>query len=71
MPEQGANASGRITVIAGGLAGRPLLQRRRAVPDPIPGLATYTVPEIDVQLSGTWRNNPGDALEANYIANNA
>jgi hypothetical protein len=37
----------------------------------IRGLATYTVPKIDLQLSGTWRNDPGDALAANYVVNNA
>ena len=35
------------------------------------GLASYTVPKIDVQLSGTWRINPGTSLAANWIVSNA
>jgi hypothetical protein len=35
------------------------------------GLATYTIPEADVQVSLTWQSNPGLDLAANYVANNA
>jgi hypothetical protein len=35
------------------------------------GLATYTVPKIDVQVSGTWRSDPGDEQRADYVVNNA
>jgi len=35
------------------------------------GLATYTIPRIDVLLSGTWSSNPGPQLEANWDAPNA
>jgi hypothetical protein len=35
------------------------------------GLATYTIPRIDVQLSGTWSSDPGPQLAANFVANNA
>ncbi len=35
------------------------------------GLATYTIPRIDVQVSGTWQTNPGPMLAANYNAPNA
>jgi hypothetical protein len=35
------------------------------------GLATYTVPKIDVQLSGTWRSDPGPELAANYVVTSA
>jgi hypothetical protein len=34
------------------------------------GLATYTVPKVDVQVSGTWISAPGDGMRANYVANN-
>jgi hypothetical protein len=35
------------------------------------GLATYVVPKIDLQVSGTWRNDPGTDLAANYVVSNA
>ena len=35
------------------------------------GLATYTVPKVDVQTSITWQSNPGPQIAANYVANNA
>ena len=31
----------------------------------------YTVPRVDVQLSGTYRNTPGTAINANFSATNA
>ncbi|HEY3159580.1 MAG TPA: hypothetical protein VGJ78_11505, partial [Vicinamibacterales bacterium] len=37
----------------------------------IRGLATYTIPKIGVQVSGTWANNPGNDLAANYVVSNA
>jgi hypothetical protein len=37
----------------------------------IRGLATYTIPKIDVQVSGTWASNPGPSLAANYTVVNA
>ena len=35
------------------------------------GLASYTIPTIGVQVSGTWSSDPGDGLAANYVATNA
>jgi carboxypeptidase family protein len=35
------------------------------------GLASYTIPRVDVQVSGTWQSNPGPELAANYVATNA
>ena len=35
------------------------------------GLATYTIPRVDVQVSGTWASIPGESLSANFVANNA
>jgi hypothetical protein len=35
------------------------------------GLATYTVPKIDVQVSGTWRSDPGNELRADYVVTSA
>ena len=37
----------------------------------IRGLATYTIPRVDVQVSGTWQSNPGPELAANYDVPNA
>ena len=37
----------------------------------IRGLATYTIPQIDLQVSGTWRNDAGPELAANYVVSNA
>ena len=35
------------------------------------GLATYIVPKVDVQVSGTWRSDPGTEIQANYVVTNA
>ncbi len=35
------------------------------------GLATYTIPKVDVQVSGTWASIPGDSLRADYTVTNA
>ena len=35
------------------------------------GLATYTVPKVDIQTSLTWQSNPGPEIAANYVASNA
>jgi hypothetical protein len=37
----------------------------------IRGLATYLVPKVDIQLSGTWRSDPGPDLAANYVVTSA
>jgi hypothetical protein len=37
----------------------------------IRGLVSYTIPKIDLQVSGTWASNPGSALAANYTVTNA
>ena len=31
------------------------------------GLASYTIPKIDVQLSGTFQSRPGNSLAANWV----
>jgi hypothetical protein len=35
------------------------------------GLATYLVPRIDLQVSGTWRSDPGPELRADYVVTSA
>src|SRR5207249_317069 len=37
----------------------------------VTGLATYTVPKVDVQVSGTLASSPGIPLQANYTFTNA
>ena len=71
LPEQGANANGSNTGIAGDSLVDPYCKVVEPYKTRFSGLVSYTVPKIEVQLSGTWRNNPGAALEANFIANNA
>jgi hypothetical protein len=34
-------------------------------------LSTYTIPRVDVQVSGTFQSTPGPAVAANFVANNA
>jgi carboxypeptidase family protein len=35
------------------------------------GLVTYIVPKVDIQVSGTWRNDPGEELRADYVVTSA
>ena len=35
------------------------------------GYAVYTVPRVDVQISGTFRSTPGAPINANFVATNA
>ena len=35
------------------------------------GLATYTIPRVDVQVAATWISVPGEYLEANLVVDNA
>jgi hypothetical protein len=37
----------------------------------VKGLASYTIPRIEVLVSATYRNNPGEMLDANFAAPNA
>ena len=73
LPEQGQGTRGSTTAITSN-AGSPVNPYCREV-EPyltsIRGLATYTIPKIDLQVSGTWRNDPGDSLAANFVVNNA
>jgi len=35
------------------------------------GLATYTIPKVDVRVSATWVSIPGDSLRADFTVSNA
>jgi hypothetical protein len=37
----------------------------------IKGYAVYTIPNIDVQVSGTMQSDPGNPINANFVATNA
>jgi hypothetical protein len=37
----------------------------------VKGYAVYTIPTVDVQLSGTFQSDPGNPINADFVANNA
>ena len=71
LPEQGIGTRGDTTSIAGGSPVNPYCRVVEPYTTQIRGLATYTIPRVDVQVSGTWANNPGPDLAANYVVSNA
>ncbi|HEY3044849.1 MAG TPA: carboxypeptidase regulatory-like domain-containing protein [Vicinamibacterales bacterium] len=70
VPEQGTGVNGTNTSIAGGSVVNPYCRVVEPFKTQIRGLASYTIPRIDVLVSGTWALNPGGSLAANYVANN-
>ena len=71
MPELGTGPTGTNTSIAGGSLTNPYCRVVEPYQTQIRGLATYTIPKVDVQVSGTWQSNPGPDLSANYNVPNA
>jgi hypothetical protein len=73
LPEQGRGTRGATNSItsASGSAVNPYCREVEPFQTSIRGLATYTIPRIDLQVSGTWRNDPGDSLAANFVVSNA
>jgi hypothetical protein len=72
VPEQGAGPTGASnTSIAGGSATNPYCRVAEPYKTQFKGLASYTIPVADVQISGTWTSTPGDSLAANYTVTNA
>jgi hypothetical protein len=71
VPEQGTGTRGDTTSIAGGDVIDPYCRVVEPYQTQIRGLATYTIPRIEVQVSGTWSSNPGEDLAANYVVTNA
>jgi Carboxypeptidase regulatory-like domain len=78
VPEQGTGPNGANTSITANIA--PTLNGSVTNPyckivEPfltsIRGLASYTIPKVGVQVSGTWQSNPGPQLAANYVVSNA
>jgi hypothetical protein len=71
LPELGTGANGANVSIAGGSPVNPYCRVVEPYLTDIKGLATYTVPKIGVQVSGTWTSTPGPDLAANFVATNA
>jgi hypothetical protein len=65
----------RVTTTTGSMSTAGLQNYSCRVVEPFQtsfrGLATYTVPRIDVQVSGTWRSDRGNELRADYVVTNA
>jgi hypothetical protein len=60
----------RVTTSTGGLA-NPYCRVVEPFLTSFRGLATYVIPRIDLQVSGTWRSDPGPDLGANYVVTSA
>jgi hypothetical protein len=71
IPEYGTGPAGDNESIVGGDPVDPYCRVVEPYRTDFRGLATYTIPTLGVQVSGTWRSNPGDSLAANYVVNNA
>ncbi len=72
LPEYGTGPSGANTSIAGTqTTTNPYCRIVEPYTTQIRGLATYTIPKVDVQMSGTWSSSAGDSLAANYTVSNA
>jgi hypothetical protein len=71
IPEYGTGPAGANQSIVGGSPVNPYCRVIEPYRTDFRGLATYTIPRLDVQVSGTWRSNPGDALAANYVVTSA
>jgi hypothetical protein len=67
VPEQGTGPTGGAnTSIAGGSVTNPYCRVVEPYTTEFKGLATYTIPKVDMQVSGTWSSTPGNSLSANY-----
>jgi hypothetical protein len=72
VPEQGTGPTGGAnTSIAGGSVTDPYCRIEESYSTQFKGLATYTIPRVDVQVSTTWSSTPGDSLAANYTVTSA
>jgi hypothetical protein len=71
LPEQGQGTRGATTSIAGGSPVNPYCRVEEPYRTDFRGLATYTIPRADVQISATWRSDAGEELDANYTVTSA
>jgi carboxypeptidase family protein len=60
----------RVTTSTGALA-NPYCRVSEPFLTSFRGLATYVVPKVDVNVSATWRSDPGGDLAANYVVTSA
>jgi hypothetical protein len=59
------------TALGGGGSINPYCRTQPPFLSDFKGLASYTIPVIDLQVSGTFQSIPGDALAANYNVTSA
>jgi hypothetical protein len=84
LPEYGRASNGittnssvtaNVTALGGGSTALGVMNPYCRIEEPyrtdFRGLATYTIPRADVQVSATWISAPGDSLAANYVVTNA
>jgi hypothetical protein len=71
IPEYGTGPAGENNSIVGGDPVDPYCRVIEPYRTDFRGLATYTIPRFDVQVSGTWRSVPGEELAGNFVVNNA
>jgi hypothetical protein len=69
LPEYGTGPAGANNSITAGSPVNPYCRTVEPYRTDVRGLATYTIPRLGVQVSGTWRSIPGDDLAANYVVN--
>jgi hypothetical protein len=65
----------RVTTTTGATATAGLQNYSCRVVEPMQtsfrGLTSYVIPKVDVQVSATWRSDPGNELRADYVVTNA
>ncbi|HEY3044439.1 MAG TPA: carboxypeptidase-like regulatory domain-containing protein [Vicinamibacterales bacterium] len=72
LPEYGTGPNGGNTSIAGTQTQtNPYCRIVEPYTTQIRGLATYAIPVVGLQVSGTWSSTPGSDLAANYTVTSA
>ncbi|MGH6692902.1 MAG: hypothetical protein ACREF4_19715, partial [Gammaproteobacteria bacterium] len=72
QPNSSVTANVLVTTARGSLSvTNPWCRYSEPYRTDIRGLATYTIPRLDVQVAATWMSVPGEYLEANFVADNA